>query len=91
VSTAESFCYVALLKNPQALAAQLALLSAERRTEIESLRNDLRVLSEAELRTRWQRLRHAEAQAKMRDCLERYGTRFKAFSPRLQIWLSQAF
>ena len=90
-SSVESFCYVALLKNPKTLAAQLALLTDERRSEIEGRMNELRILPEADLRRRWQELRRAEAEAKTRDCLQRYGAGFRTFSPRLKFWLCQAF
>lgn len=85
----ESFCCVALLKNSKTVAAQLALLTDERHSQIETRMNELRMLSEADLRLRFRELRHTEAQAKMRDRLERYGAGFRAFSPRLQIWLCQ--
>jgi hypothetical protein len=88
-SSVESFCYAALLKNPKTLAAQLALLTDERRSKIEALMDELRVLTEADRRRRWKGLRRAEAEAKMRDCLQRYGTGFRAFSPQLKIWLCQ--
>ena len=91
LSSVESFCYAALLKNPKTLAAQLALLTDERRSKIGALINELRVLPEADRRRRWQGLRRAEAEAKTRDCLEQYGAGFRTFSPRLKIWLCQAF
>jgi Mor family transcriptional regulator len=86
-----AFCYAVLLKNPQTITAQVALVADERRSEIEALMKDLGAVPQADLRWRWQNLRKTEIEITTRDCIERYGHEFRAFSPRLQNWLSQAF
>lgn len=85
------FCYAAVMKHPQTLTAQLALLPEERRYNIEALMKELSALTQADLRQRWQRLRKAEIEALTRDCIGRYGREFRNFSPLLRTWLGQAF
>jgi hypothetical protein len=85
------FCYAALLKNPQTIDAQLALLPDERRSQIQMLMKELGTLPKADLRQRWEKMRKTEAKAKKSALVERYGSEFRTFSPRLQTWLAQAF
>jgi hypothetical protein len=82
---ADSLCFAVLLKTRDETAELLKMLPENVRGEVDARMNELRGLSEAELRGRWIRLRTEEARVWMARAHERTGIEPMNLPPRLRI------
>ena len=88
MTSAESFCYVALIKAPQRTSEQLNLLFGTRRSEIQCVLNELHGLAESELRRRGVIAREEERKGDREVNGNRTDLPFHRLSPGLQRWFS---
>ena len=85
----ESFCRAVLLKRPAEIDNLLKVLRPDTRDEARARIEALRKLSEAEIRSQWNKSRLREAMARMRLEEERGGLDLLRVSPRLRAGLLQ--
>lgn len=88
--SAVAFGYVLLLRGAEA-QDKLALLSEERRADVQAVLEKAKDLPPEQIRTQLKELRHEELDRQREYAKNRIGRHIDRVSPRLHAWLTQPF
>ena len=91
MTTAQSFCYMALLKTQERITEQLKFLSEEKRSDIHRVLNELHDATQSDLRRRWAKAHEEEVKRGREVNARNVIVPVKQLSPGLQRWFSLRF
>jgi hypothetical protein len=85
------FAYVLVLRGKKYENELMALLSEERRTEVQAVLENVKAMSPAEIRLQLKQLRDDQINRQRESARSRIGFQLDRVSPKLSAWLTRPF